>query len=1173
MKYSWVRYVISTARHHLPGNLAVLFGVIVACVSVTGALVVGDSLRFSLSRIVDQKLAWVKYAVISQGMFRAQLASELGGEVKPAIFLQASVQLRDDKDSLVSQTSGVQIFGVEDFFWPKGESFQDESVIVNEALARRLTLQSGGFLTLLLPKQSDIPRESFLGRKDDLVDYWKVRVGRVLLGSHFLHDFSLSGGTGQSATVFVKISALQARLGVEGRANVLLSPVEVDQKEFQKLLKLEDFGLRLTSPEDRARSLFLKLDRSKNGLLEKREYQGKIAQVVVNAMGLGEAASISQESLIAEYRKNRDYLGLESDRVIVGKQVARISSETAQSLGLRASPIQVYLANAISDGGNEIPYSVIAGVDDFLVQKLGISNVPGHSSKHPPLWMFPWTQSPLKLSTGAPVQVKYFAPESVGKPLEHVSEFSFAGFTPATDAILDPDLTPEFPGITDKVTLTAWDPPFPYDNKKIKPRDEQYWKDFKTIPKAFVPLEMAQKLWGTRFGNVSSVRFYSMDQQPVTARKKELESRLLSALNPATNGLVFKNLREKMLHSSQSGTDFSQLFLGFSFFLIASGLILVGLLFRLHLERRFSQIGLLLALGATPSQVKKLTLLELMLVAFLGALTGAMFAGPYATVLLNLLKTNWPDKALEKILIVHLQPGSLGMGALLAFVMAFLAVYRTTGKICSSSVLPLLKGETRESVLQAPSRKILFVAAGFCMIVLSLLMAFMPKGQDHEIRAILFFGSGGFALTGFLFFLVALLRRVRFFAIRVTGIRGFLCLGLRNVSRNRPRTLLTSGLLASAAFLLIAVEPFRKDPKTEVGIHSGTGGFSLMIKTNVPVLANVQDDSFGNILADGMARSLRGDPQKAAAFAKELVQLLSEAEVFAMRYLPGDDASCANLFAPEKPRIVGIPKRFTQRGGFVFSSTRGTQKNPWDLLPMDTDPMPVFGEKNTVEWMLHSGIGKDFFLMDGTGNRVTVRFAGLLQNSLFQSEILLSEDHFLDLYPNFEGYSMFLIQSPSEKTSRLAELLVLGLAEHGVDIQRTGDLLGNYGAVENAYLSMFQALGSIGLLLGTFGVGATLIRSVWERRGEIGLLKAIGFTQGRVRALFIVEYGILLGLGLGIGTLSALFSVLPMEQSSWDRWGTLLMIQLGMFFFGLVICVVSLWANRRESLLTSMREE
>ncbi|MFN6052659.1 MAG: hypothetical protein ACK47R_17675, partial [Planctomycetia bacterium] len=89
MNYSWRKFVIASFRHHLLGNLAVFFGVMVACVSITGAFVVGDSLRHSLAGIVEKKLGRVESAVVSQNMFRASLASSMGGNIQPVLLLQA----------------------------------------------------------------------------------------------------------------------------------------------------------------------------------------------------------------------------------------------------------------------------------------------------------------------------------------------------------------------------------------------------------------------------------------------------------------------------------------------------------------------------------------------------------------------------------------------------------------------------------------------------------------------------------------------------------------------------------------------------------------------------------------------------------------------------------------------------------------------------------------------------------------------------------------------------------------------------------------------------------------------------------------------------------------------------------------------------------------------------
>jgi len=85
-----------------------------------------------------------------------------------------------------------------------------------------------------------------------------------------------------------------------------------------------------------------------------------------------------------------------------------------------------------------------------------------------------------------------------------------------------------------------------------------------------------------------------------------LEKKILANLKPEELGLRFEPVREQALKAAEQSQDFGGLFLGFSFFLIAAALLLMGLLFSLGLEQRAPEIGTLLALGFTPKQVRSL---------------------------------------------------------------------------------------------------------------------------------------------------------------------------------------------------------------------------------------------------------------------------------------------------------------------------------------------------------------------------------------------------------------------------------------------------------------------------------------------------------------------------------------------------------------------------------------
>ena len=99
-------------------------------------------------------------------------------------------------------------------------------------------------------------------------------------------------------------------------------------------------------------------------------------------------------------------------------------------------------------------------------------------------------------------------------------------------------------------------------------------------------------MWRNQYGNLTAVRYPWRE-----GLAQELERHLTSKIDPAAVGLFFQPVRDRGTQASRQGTDFGELFLGLSMFLIASAVILIGLLFVFGVESRRQQIGLLLAVG------------------------------------------------------------------------------------------------------------------------------------------------------------------------------------------------------------------------------------------------------------------------------------------------------------------------------------------------------------------------------------------------------------------------------------------------------------------------------------------------------------------------------------------------------------------------------------------------
>jgi hypothetical protein len=407
------------------------------------------------------------------------------------------------------------------------------------------------------------------------------------------------------------------------------------------------------------------------------------------------------------------------------------------------------------------------------------------------------------------------------------------------------------------------------------------------------------------------------------------------------------------------------------------------------------------------------------------------------------------------------------------------------------------------------------------------------------------------------------------------GLPALTQLGARNAARNPARSLLTAALLASAAFLLVAVESFRREPGREfLDKHGGSGGFNLIAEADVPLyqmsgtpLANISPE------ADGAPN------------------------VFPLRLRAGDDASCMNLFQATRPRILGVPDSLIDRGGFKFyqteASTDEEKANPWLLLTpkfdpfknvVDTaspdrsvgpgDPIPVFCENNTAVWMLKTMVGGEITIPDDSGADIKLRIVGTFADSPFQSELLMSDANFVRLFPKQDGFRVFLIRTPPGEEAETARTLELGLRDHGLVATPTRERVAAYQAVIGAYLSTFQLLGGFGLLLGVLGLAVVVLRGVWERVGELALLRSVGYRTRQLQFLVLAEHAALLLIGLSIGVLAALASVTPhVAEGASIPWARLLGILVLVLTVGLVVASAATAGILRVPVIPALRRE
>ena len=107
----------------------------------------------------------------------------------------------------------------------------------------------------------------------------------------------------------------------------------------------------------------------------------------------------------------------------------------------------------------------------------------------------------------------------------------------------------------------------------------------------------------------------------------------------------------------------------------------------------------------------------------------------------------------------------------------------------------------------------------------------------------MFFGAGAALLVACLFLLSAVAALARR-AVRcpAAGTWPLWRLGFRSAAFRPSRSVLSAALIASAAFIIVSVDAFRRGAGgIDADTHSGTGGFALIGQSEVPLLQNPND--------------------------------------------------------------------------------------------------------------------------------------------------------------------------------------------------------------------------------------------------------------------------------------------------------------------------------------------
>lgn len=770
--------LLRSLRYYWRWHLGMAVGVALAAAVVSGALIVGDSVKETLRRQAAVRIGGVEVAVSSgEGFFTTMLADKarqaLGknAQVAPVLVLRGTASTQGG----TRRANGVNVLGVDEHFWKLAPSAPSggDGLRVNAALAERLGAKPGDSVIIRFEKPSLISRDAPLSGEAEATEV----LTDVLLNSpsdEAMGAFSLKAEQTPALNVFVPLAKLQELAEQPSRANLLLtagargSVADEVRRVMEKESTLEDVGLKLALSPDK-----------KHWILS----TSRVFLDPAVPIGWGEAAPKAAGVLT--------YLCTEG----------RVNDET-------------YTA-----------YPMVSALDPAL--GLLPSDLPTNG-----IMVSQWTADSLHLKPGDSVKLTYFTVTRARQLEEGSSDFIVHGILPMDHPAVRPELMPDFPGITNTESCRDWRPGIPIKRQGfIRPADEQYWKERRGTPKFFLSLAKGQELWRNRFGELTAL-WLPADKLPTAA---VVAARLKEGLTLEAAGYLFAEPKAMAEASVNQSMDFGMLFLAMSFFLILTALVLAALLFLFNVEHRAAQLGILRATGLGPERVRLYFMGESMLAAVVGAAFGIGGGIFYTHFTLGRLDGDWSGAVAGLKFVRYVRPITLLNGFCLTLTLVLTAVWLVSGRLLRAQPRDLLAGgslTTFRKRRRRERRRGLTFWLGMACFVLAAGLAPAAAKMSRALQPGVFFGAATLFLIGGLITLADWFRGLELNA-QPDGVRSLWGLGLRNAVRRRGRSLAIAGLLASGIFMVVALNTFYQ--RADDTALRAAGGYQLVGESDLPI--------------------------------------------------------------------------------------------------------------------------------------------------------------------------------------------------------------------------------------------------------------------------------------------------------------------------------------------------
>ncbi len=980
------RLFINSLRFYWRTNVGVILGVAVAAGVLTGALVVGDSVRYSLSNLAHLRLGKVKLALTSQDrFFRAQLATDMASVLncQAAAVLHLRGMITNNQQT--QRVNQIQVLGVDDNFWklsPSGKLYklQPGQVVLNRATSGRLGVKTGDEVLLLVTRPGRLPQEMSLLSAEDNTAALHLKV-KAVVGNQDFGRFELQANQASPYNVYIQLAWLNTRLKTThtnndtygqlspqklARANMLLLsdvvPSVVDQPlksdiramttkyiiraisvkhandVFKKCWSLDDLGLKL------------------NILPALKQLQLSSKRIFISNPVIKAALQYTYKPMTTS--KSYKPMGVLSYFV---NKIAVVNKNTVNNIGRTGNVTDPGQSATITDqskvtgklntAGNRrdiiqppphkttnrfTPYSMISALG-----KSSLNTIIPSDMADDEIVINQWLADDLQVGAGDKLALTYYVMGPLRKLRERMRVFRIRRIVPVAGLAADRTLMPDFPGLSDVDNCRNWKPGIPIDFNLIRDKDEAYWDKYRGTPKGFITLSAGQRLWGNRFGRYTAVRYMLLKNI-----KSGLSRTILNKLNPASLGFYFRPVQTRAIQASSKALDFGQLFLSMSFFIIAAAVLLTALLFVFGIEQRHEEMAVLLTVGFTKKQLKYQWLSEGVVLCMVGTLLGLVVGLGYTRIILYSLHTVWQNAVASSIITFHATMLSLIYAICINLIACIVAIWLTLRSQCKYSPRQILYGnDCYDSCdINDSNGNSGYAASDNNRTTKNNKTTKLPTPMPSRINVSLWL-----SLACFVFALVAVYLSLKGGTVSPPGffIAGTLLLISWVCGNKAFMNHLSAGLGHSKpGFLRFALQNSLRRPGRSLAIVILIACGSFM---TFAVGAN-----YRNPRADARNRSsgtggfafiaettlpVYYDLNTAQARKQYTLSsdIMKDVSFVNLRVRNGDNASCLNLNRALVPRLLGVkPSELAKRRAFTFIATINGKyhKNPWQLLSL-----------------------------------------------------------------------------------------------------------------------------------------------------------------------------------------------------------------------------------------------